>query len=126
MLVNNLLRRHCLLKRFTTNCSKCLERARFGQEIFSALIFQTENAFGIRLLEEQCAHPDDRFIYALLNGLILLRQMEYRNRFIQRYKPISVLLTKVSSILIETSSVSFEGKSAFWRVSRLSARNFRD
>jgi hypothetical protein len=99
MTTSILIRQPCLLKRFCNPCDLCIERARFGQEILTELIAQIDSAFGVAILEQHCSSADEKFIYALLNGLILLRLTENRNRFIQRWRPIQTLLDKISDLL---------------------------
>jgi hypothetical protein len=105
MATSTLVRQPCLLKRFALPCDKCFERARYGREILSELSNQTDNPFGIGILEQHCAYSDDRFIYSLLNGLTLLRIVDHRNRFIQRWKPIKTILDRVSYILLNNTLV---------------------
>lgn len=105
MATSILVKQPCLLKRFTLPCDKCFERARYGREILNELTNQTDNPFGIGLLEQHCAYLDDRFIYSLLNGLTLLRISENRNRFIQRWRPIKTILDRISEILLNDTLV---------------------
>jgi hypothetical protein len=106
MIIFGLIRRRCMLKRFTASCQTCVERARFGCDILSELISQADTPFGVGILEEHCGQVGDDFIYALMNGLILLRLADNRKRFLQRWKPIEALLAKVSEILINEEPVS--------------------
>lgn len=106
MATSILIRQPCLLKRFCTSCDQCVERARFGQEILTELISQTDNAFGIGILEQHCSSGGEKFIYGLLNGLILLRLTENRNRFIQRWRPIPTLLDKIGDTLRNGTQVN--------------------
>ncbi|KAI6182748.1 hypothetical protein M3Y97_00414200 [Aphelenchoides bicaudatus] len=108
MTTSILIRQPCLLKRFCNPCEECSERARFARDILVETIRQVDGPFGIAILEKHCSYGDDRFIYALLSGLILLRQTENRNRFIQRWQPFKFLIEKIENILRAESAESIK------------------
>lgn len=103
-----LIRQPCLLKRFCSPCSHCSERTRYGLEILTELIAQTDGPFGIGILEQHCSFGGDSLIHALLNGLVLLRLKEHSNRFIQRWKPVQTVLKRVSDILVKENTVRIQ------------------
>lgn len=108
LVVSRLVRQPCLLRRFAADCPVCTQRFKAGFDILRCLNTELDSPYGLGVLEGRLTSPNllpQDTQHSLLDGLVLVKDIERRKRFNLRWRPVKRLLDYVGEKLEQMKEV---------------------